>query len=74
MKINWRPPSLSELTPVIYDMGLTHLGYEAFHCVIIKVNTRFLFTQLILKNVFLRDKNEHLIKLNLNIHRVKRHN
>ena len=25
----WRPPSLSELTPMIFDMGLTHLGSEA---------------------------------------------
>ena len=25
----WRPPSLSELTPIIYDMVLTHLGSEA---------------------------------------------
>ena len=22
----WRPPSLSELTPMILDIGLTHLG------------------------------------------------
>ena len=26
---NWRPPSLSELTPVIPNMKLTHLGTEA---------------------------------------------
>ena len=26
---NWRPPSLSELTLVIFDMELTHLGSEA---------------------------------------------
>ena len=25
----WRPPSLSELTPMISNMGLTHLGSEA---------------------------------------------
>ena len=25
----WRPPSLSELTPMIFDMGLTHFGSEA---------------------------------------------
>ena len=25
----WRPPSLSELTPMILDMGLTHLGSKA---------------------------------------------
>ena len=25
----WRPPSLSELPPIIFDMGLTHLGSEA---------------------------------------------
>ena len=23
---NWRPPSLSELTPIISNMGLTNLG------------------------------------------------
>ena len=27
--INWRPPSLSELTSMIFDIGLTHLGSEA---------------------------------------------
>ena len=25
----WMPPSLSELTPMIFNMGLTHLGSEA---------------------------------------------
>ena len=26
---NWRPPSLSELTPMLFNTGLTHLGSEA---------------------------------------------
>ena len=26
---NWRPPSLSELTPYLIPLGLTHLGSEA---------------------------------------------
>ena len=26
---NWRPTSLSELTPTIFNPGLTHLGWEA---------------------------------------------
>ena len=30
-KTIWRPPSQSELTPKIFDMGLTHLGSEAFN-------------------------------------------
>ena len=25
---NWRPTSLSKLAPMIFDMGLTHLGSE----------------------------------------------
>ena len=25
----WRPSSLSELTPMLFNMGLTHLGSEA---------------------------------------------
>ena len=25
----WRPPSLSKLTPIIFNTGLTHLGSEA---------------------------------------------
>ena len=25
----WRPPSLSELTPMIFNMGLTHSGSES---------------------------------------------
>ena len=28
-EINWRPPSQSTLTPMIFNMGLTHLGLEA---------------------------------------------
>ena len=36
----WRPPSLSELTPIISNMELTHLGLDAsinidlieYHC------------------------------------------
>ena len=28
LKINWRPPSLSELTIMIFDMGLNNLGSE----------------------------------------------
>ena len=26
----WRPSSLSQLTPMIFKMGLTHLGLKAF--------------------------------------------
>ena len=29
IKCIWRPPSLSELTPMIFSIGLTHLGSEA---------------------------------------------
>ena len=29
----WRPPSLSELTPIVFDMELTHLSWEAFKCI-----------------------------------------
>ena len=25
----WKPPSLSELTPMIFNKGVTHLGSEA---------------------------------------------
>ena len=25
----WRPPSLSKLTPVVFNTGLTHLGSDA---------------------------------------------
>ena len=28
-KNNWRPPSLSELTPMLFNTGLSHLGSEA---------------------------------------------
>ena len=28
----WRPSSLSELTPIMFNMGLTHLGSEASIC------------------------------------------
>ena len=27
--VKWRPPSLSELTPIVFNTGLTHLGSEA---------------------------------------------
>ena len=26
----WRPPSLSELTPIIFDIKLNHLGPKVF--------------------------------------------
>ena len=29
IKENWRSPRLSELTPIVFDMELTHLGLEA---------------------------------------------
>ena len=29
LNIIWRPPSQSELTTMIFDMGLTHIGSEA---------------------------------------------
>ena len=28
----WRPPSLSELTPMVFNEGLTHLDSEASIC------------------------------------------
>ena len=31
----WRPPSLSELTPIIFSAGLTHLGSETSIYVVI---------------------------------------
>ena len=30
LKYNWRPPSLSKLTPYRISLGLTHLASEAF--------------------------------------------
>ena len=27
--VKWRPPSLSELTPMVFNTGLTHLGLKA---------------------------------------------
>ena len=39
----WRPPSLSELTPMIFNTGLTHLGSEASICIIkIQTNIKFM--------------------------------
>ena len=32
MNSNWRAPSLSELTPMIYNIELTHLGSEVSNC------------------------------------------
>ena len=29
IKYNWRPPSLSELTSIIFNMELIHLGSES---------------------------------------------
>ena len=36
----WTPPSLSELSSMIYDMELTHLGSEAFisYCITNTIN------------------------------------
>ena len=38
----WRPPNLSELNPIISNMELTHLGFEAF--IYIKTKTLVFFT------------------------------
>ena len=35
-KANWKLPSLSELTPMIFDIGLTHLGSKASNFSFIK--------------------------------------
>ena len=32
--IKWRPPSLSELTPMIFNMGLTNLGPEGLQIIV----------------------------------------
>ena len=48
----WRPSSLSELTPMIFNMGLTHLGSKASNCsnashinlheiLLLKINLKF---------------------------------
>ena len=43
VNLNWRPPSLSELTPMIFNMGLAHLGSQVFNYnVICKSNFNFL--------------------------------
>ena len=34
--LNWRPPSLSELTPMKFNTGLTHLGSETSNYIIQK--------------------------------------
>ena len=31
-QIKWRPSSLSELTPMPFNMGLTHLGLDVSKC------------------------------------------
>ena len=36
--INWRPPSLSELTPMISNMRLTHLGSETLIKILLQTN------------------------------------
>ena len=30
--VNWRSPSLSELTPILFNMEITHLGSDASNC------------------------------------------
>ena len=37
----WRPPSLSELTPYLIQLGLTHLGSEASIYIIEYSNLNF---------------------------------
>ena len=32
LKKKWRHPILNELTPIIFDIELTHLGLEASKC------------------------------------------
>ena len=40
--INWRPPRLSELTPIIFNIELAHLGSEASNYIIIIFKKDFL--------------------------------
>ena len=49
---NWRPPSLSEPTPIISYLELTHLGSEAFNCIYEMINFSFysLFAILLITN------------------------
>ena len=39
--LNWKPPTLSELTPYLISLGLTHFGSEA--------SNNFLITPVLLK-------------------------
>ena len=52
IKLNWRPPTLSELTLMIFIKGLTHLGSEASNSslIVLRVNPLFL-GDLHLKNI-----------------------
>ena len=47
--IKWRPPSLSELTPMLFNTGLTHFSSEASKCLevytLIEVSKVFLILQ-----------------------------
>ena len=46
----WRPPSLSELTPMLFNMGLTHLGSET------SIYTEYLYIysiEMLVKSLFL---------------------
>ena len=55
---NWRPPSLSELTPMVFNTGLTHLGSEAskytcmyeFPNMVFKIILKYIF-QIIFKKL-----------------------
>ena len=54
--LNWRPPSLSELTPMLFNTGLTHLGSEASISKIDKyilINTRLrIIIKILILNKF----------------------
>ena len=43
LKNNWRPSSLGELTPMIFNMGLTHSGSEASNLFWIKLKPIILY-------------------------------
>ena len=47
LNVKWRPPSLSELTSMVFNMRLTHLGSEASKCWVICPRSTISFRSMI---------------------------
>ena len=70
LNIKWRPPSLSGLTPMIFSMGLTHLGSEASKYLVfsLKYFLSLKNTSHPIKPLFLQSNDRFILKSRVSVY------